>query len=108
MEDLAKLQSAHVTSKLGYTSINCAYSLELLDAQVHATGLVVVCVRLDLLRLGVIGNLHTEHMRDLAIDSVEWRINMYGPMHHPNVRITSRPLPMKSMVYHCTSTTTGP
>ena len=27
--------------------INCAYSLELIDAQVHVLSLVVVCVRLD-------------------------------------------------------------
>ena len=62
MEVMAKLQSALGTSKLGYTGLSCAYSLdrqqlciqlELIDAQVHATGgLVVVCVRLDLFAVG--------------------------------------------------------
>ena len=36
MEVMARLQIALGTSKLGYTGLNCAYGLELIDAQVHA------------------------------------------------------------------------
>ena len=55
-------------------------SLELTDAQVHVTSLVVICVRLDLLCLGVIANLHIECMRDFANDVCGMAEETGGPM----------------------------
>ena len=46
VEVMTSLQSALDTSKFGYSGISCAYSSELIHAQVQVSGQVVVCVRL--------------------------------------------------------------
>jgi len=52
VEVMARLPSALGTSVLGNGGIDCALVPELIDAQIHATCLLVVSVRLDLVRLG--------------------------------------------------------
>ena len=49
---MARLPGALGSGKLGNRGINCADVAILVDAQIHATCLVVVSVRLDLVRLG--------------------------------------------------------